>query len=184
MLAWHSSDDVLVNFGWVVSGDEITFAKRTDLLTYVEIEAATNRGRHLCSNLEGLEEEALKIECTPVHLAAVSYHHGVCCIDRMCTFTCGDLKGVADFETRRICRGVEGRWGNSRRRLCKMCLIFIGLTGRLMGSRDDLCSYGDMPFRQKPGILVVNSTVICRDRVWQRCYLRGDMSQGSDNEYS
>jgi hypothetical protein len=33
-----------------------------------------------------------------VHLVAVSHHHGVCCIDRMCTFVCGDFKGVADFE--------------------------------------------------------------------------------------
>ncbi len=33
-----------------------------------------------------------------MHWVAVSYHHGVCCIDRMRTFTCGDLKGDADFE--------------------------------------------------------------------------------------
>jgi hypothetical protein len=98
VLAWHSSDDALVSFGWVIRGDEITFAKKIDLVTYVEIDAATNRGGRMSLTLEGEEEEVLEIECTPVHKAAVSYHHGVCCIDRMCTFVCGELKGVADFE--------------------------------------------------------------------------------------
>jgi hypothetical protein len=49
--------------------------------------------------LEGEKEEVLEIEYTPVEQGAVSYHHGICCIDRMCTFTCDDVKGVADFET-------------------------------------------------------------------------------------
>jgi hypothetical protein len=42
VLAWHSSDDALVSFGWVVRGDEITFVKKIDLVTHVKIDAATN----------------------------------------------------------------------------------------------------------------------------------------------
>jgi hypothetical protein len=41
VLAWQSSDDALVSFGWVVRGDEITFVK-IDLVTHVKIDAATN----------------------------------------------------------------------------------------------------------------------------------------------
>jgi hypothetical protein len=48
--------------------------------------------------LEGEKAEVLEIELAPVHQAAVNYHHGVCCIGRMCTFVCGDLEGIADFE--------------------------------------------------------------------------------------
>jgi hypothetical protein len=79
-------------------GDEITFAKAIDLVTYVEIDAATNRGGYVSLTLEGEKSEVLEIELTPVHQAAVNYHHAVCYIDRMCTFVCGDLKGIADFE--------------------------------------------------------------------------------------
>lgn len=46
----------------------------------------------------GARGEVLETELTPVHQRAVSNHHGVCCIDRMCTYTCGELKEVADFE--------------------------------------------------------------------------------------
>jgi hypothetical protein len=98
VLAWHSADDDLVSFGWVIRGDEITFARKIDLVTYMEIDAATNRGGHMKLTLS--TDEVLEIECTPCESkAAVSFHHGVCCVDRMCKFTCGDLKGICDFET-------------------------------------------------------------------------------------
>jgi hypothetical protein len=67
-------------------------------VTYMEIDAATNRGGYVSLTLEGEKAEVLEIELTPVRQAAVNYHHGVYCIDRMCTFVCGDREGIADFE--------------------------------------------------------------------------------------
>jgi hypothetical protein len=98
VLAWHSSDDALVSFGWVIRGDEVTMAKKIDLIAYMEIDAASNRGGHMQLTLT--TDEVLEIECTPVeNKAAVNFHHGVCCVDRMCMWTCNGLKGICDFET-------------------------------------------------------------------------------------
>jgi hypothetical protein len=53
VFACHSSDDALVGLGWVVRGDEIAFAEKADLVTYVEIDVATNRGGNVSLTLEG-----------------------------------------------------------------------------------------------------------------------------------
>lgn len=96
-LSWHSSDDQLASFGWVVRGDRITFARQLDILTYVEIDAASNRGGRLRFTLT--TGEVLDIECEPLARGAASYHHDVCCIDVMCRFRCGGISGFCDFET-------------------------------------------------------------------------------------
>jgi len=44
----------------VFRDDEIAFAKTIDIVTYVEIEAATNRGGHISLALNG-EKEVLEI---------------------------------------------------------------------------------------------------------------------------
>lgn len=129
VFACHSSDDALVGLGWVVSGDEIAFAEKADLVTYVEIDVATNRGGDVSLTVEG-RGEVLEMECTPVHLAAVNHHHGVCCIDRMCTFVLGTSKVLQVLRRRRICRWVGGGRGISRRRLWGIGFMFMVRMGR------------------------------------------------------
>jgi len=92
----------------VFRDDEIAIAKTIDIVTYVEIEAATNRGGHISLALNG-RRRCWRFECAPVHQGLVSYHHGVCCIDRMCTFACGNLKASQISRRFRICRGMGGR---------------------------------------------------------------------------
>lgn len=97
-LSWHASDDSLTTFGWVVRNGEITYAKELDILTYTEVDGATNRGGRVRFELP--DGETLDIECTPLARGAASYHHGVCCIDVMCRFSCnGSLTGICDFES-------------------------------------------------------------------------------------
>lgn len=97
-LAWHSTDDAMANFGWVIRNGEVTMAAKLDILTYVEIDAATNRGGHVTITLT--TGEVLEIEIKPYKAKGIaSFHHGVCVIDRMCEFQCGDLRGMCDFET-------------------------------------------------------------------------------------
>jgi hypothetical protein len=96
-LSWHSLDDQLVKFGWVVRHGEVTFCKDLDILTYVEIDAITPRGGHVKMTLT--TGEVFDIECSPTGGEGIaSQQHGVCCIDRMCHWKCNDWEGVCDFE--------------------------------------------------------------------------------------
>jgi hypothetical protein len=97
VLAWHSSDDALVKFGWVVRGNELTRCKEIDIVTYMEIDSATHRGGHMTLKLT--TDEVLEIEFKAFKSkAAISYHHGVACVDQMCSWTCNSLSGISDFE--------------------------------------------------------------------------------------
>ncbi len=96
-LSWHSVDDAMASFGWVVRNGEITYAKDLDILAYIEIDAVTNRGGHVRATLT--TGEVIEIECTPVAKAAVSYHHDVCCVDTMCRVEANGLVGFCDFES-------------------------------------------------------------------------------------
>lgn len=98
VLARHNSDDAPVSFGWVLRRNVVIFAKETDLIAYMEISAVTNRGGHM--RLILTDGEIPEIECTPVgQPAVISCNYGVCCVDRLCTFTWGELKGICEFGT-------------------------------------------------------------------------------------
>ncbi|RSL38915.1 hypothetical protein CEP53_014467 [Fusarium sp. AF-6] len=43
--SWHSADDQYIKFGWFVRNNIVTAAKAIDIVTYVEDESLSNRGR-------------------------------------------------------------------------------------------------------------------------------------------
>jgi hypothetical protein len=96
-ISWHSIDDVLVQFGWIVRDDRIIYAKHLDIVAYVECDAMTTRGGHLRMTLTTGEE--LDIDFTPVAPSAMSFVHGIACVDTLSRITCGDKVGIANFET-------------------------------------------------------------------------------------
>ncbi|OCK77133.1 kinase-like protein [Lepidopterella palustris CBS 459.81] len=97
-VSWHGIDESIAAFGWVVRNGVITYAKKVKILAYVEEDASTNHGGNVTFTLT--TGEVLVVECTPVPVKAmVSYHQNVCVVDRMCTMTCGGLRGMCNFET-------------------------------------------------------------------------------------
>ncbi|MDI3258179.1 MAG: hypothetical protein QJR02_00415 [Sinobacteraceae bacterium] len=96
-LAFHSIDDAIVSFGWVSRNGKITFAKKVDILTYMEHDAASNRGGRV--HMELTDGEAINLECTPVAKGVASWHHEVCCMDVICRFDYRGQRGFCDFET-------------------------------------------------------------------------------------
>lgn len=97
-VTWHSTDENIMSFGWVVRQNEITFAKQLDVVAYIEADAATNRGGHLTYTLT--TGEVLEIECKALPVkGVVSHHNDNCVVERLCTFTFNGLRGVCDFES-------------------------------------------------------------------------------------
>lgn len=99
-ISFHTlnAEDKFSSFGWCVRNNEVTYAAKLDIITYLEIDGATNRGGHVKATLT--TGEVLDIECTAVPTKGfVCYHQNVACLDRICTFTCGDHKGFCMFET-------------------------------------------------------------------------------------
>jgi hypothetical protein len=97
-VTWHSIDENIMSFGWVIRENEVTFAKELDVVAYIEADSATNRGGHLTYKLTN--GEVLEIECKALPVkGVVSYHNTNCVVERMCTWTCGSSKGICDFES-------------------------------------------------------------------------------------
>jgi hypothetical protein len=68
-------------------------------LVDVEIDGAMNRGGHVKFTLKSGEEFDVEMKPYPDAKASVCYHHGVACVDRLCSFTCKNWKGFSDFES-------------------------------------------------------------------------------------
>ncbi|KAK7883464.1 hypothetical protein LTR67_011214 [Exophiala xenobiotica] len=97
-VAQCSANETMMSFGWIVRDNVITFAKNLDIVAYIEIDGATNRGGHLKWTL--VTGEVLDIECTVLPIqGVVSYHNDNCVVERLCSWTSGRLKGFCDFET-------------------------------------------------------------------------------------
>ncbi|HKT71690.1 MAG TPA: hypothetical protein VJQ47_02270 [Steroidobacteraceae bacterium] len=97
-LSWYAPDEAMASFGWVVRNGEITYAEKLDILTYVEVDGASNRGGQV--RFELTTGEILEIECTPLTKPVASVHQVMCCIDVLCRFTCNDsIVGICDFES-------------------------------------------------------------------------------------
>ena len=106
-ISWHSTDDVLIQFGWVVKGDKVIYAKSVDIVSYVECDAMTTRGGHV--KMELTTGEVLDMELKGLAPSTVSFHHDVACVDTMCEVTCDGKVGIADFETTH-----NGQYGQRR----------------------------------------------------------------------
>jgi hypothetical protein len=63
------------------------------------MDGAMNRGGHVQFTLA--TDEVLEVECTPYpeRKASVCYHHGVACVDRLCSWECNGMTGFCDFES-------------------------------------------------------------------------------------
>ncbi|KAI1618321.1 hypothetical protein EDD36DRAFT_28618 [Exophiala viscosa] len=86
------------HFDIPIRDNVVAFAKDLDVVAYVEIDGATNRGGHLKWTL--VSGEVLDIECTALPIpGVVSYHNDNCVVERFCSWTSGGLKGFCDFET-------------------------------------------------------------------------------------
>ncbi|EXJ71842.1 uncharacterized protein A1O5_04343 [Cladophialophora psammophila CBS 110553] len=99
-IAFHSmaAEHHIGRFGWVIRNGEVTYGEKVDMVAYVEVDGATNRGGHLKYTLT--TGEVVDIECKAVPAKAfVCFKEGVCCLDRICTFTSGEHKGFMMFET-------------------------------------------------------------------------------------
>jgi len=96
-LAWHAIDDSLAQFGWVVRGNQVTYAKKLDFVAYMDADAITSRGGHVTATLT--TGEVIELEFEPLTRGSVSTHHGVVCSDILTKFHYGGKVGIADFET-------------------------------------------------------------------------------------
>ncbi|KAH0829761.1 hypothetical protein FOPE_10156 [Fonsecaea pedrosoi] len=110
-VTYHSYDDRMANFGWVVRNGVVTYAKDIDVLAYMEADGCVNRGGRVKYVLDS--DEVLIFEHTPVEAkAAVAYHHGIPCVDRICSFKCSNgLAGFSNFETSNNIQAGERRPG-------------------------------------------------------------------------
>jgi hypothetical protein len=97
LLAWHTVDDSMAKFGWVVRGDTVTYTKELDIVAYVEPDALCIRGGH--AHIVLTTGEVFDLEFEALAPCAVSYHHEIACVDTLTRVTCGDMVGIANFET-------------------------------------------------------------------------------------
>ncbi len=96
-VSWHAANDSMASFGWVVRGERVTYAKKLDILTYTEIDGATNRGGRV--RFELADGQTIDIECTAVAPGLISTHHDICCTDTLCRITVDGQPGFCDFES-------------------------------------------------------------------------------------
>ena len=104
-LAWHATDDSMAQFGWVVRNDTVTFAKKLDIVAYVEADAMCSRGGRLVMTLS--TDEVIEVGFEALAPSMMSFHHGIACFDTLCRIRSGDLTGIGDFET--TANGQQGR---------------------------------------------------------------------------
>ena len=90
----------LANFGWVVRYGVVTFAKSADIVAYVEMDGASNRGGHVRMVLTTGEVIDIEAHAVP-YKAGMQFQKGIACVDQLCEVTCspGNLKGMCSFET-------------------------------------------------------------------------------------
>ena len=96
-LSWHAVDDNMAQFGWVVKNDTVIFAKKLDIVAYVECDAMTTRGGHLRMTLT--TDEVIDVEFEALAPSIMSFHHGIACVDTLCKVSSGGRIGIADFES-------------------------------------------------------------------------------------
>ncbi|MCY4426747.1 MAG: hypothetical protein OXC05_06920 [Halieaceae bacterium] len=96
-VSFHGADDQLAKFGCVLRGDTLTYTRDLDILTYMEVDGLTHRGGTVRMTLP--TGEVLDMICEPLQKGAVSWIHGISCVDTMCKITLGDRVGICDFET-------------------------------------------------------------------------------------
>ena len=95
-ISWLSPDGSLIQFGYVIRGDELIVPNKVDILMYGEVDGMTNRGGRVDYCLP--KGEVLRVEYGPVAPGGLSTQHGYPCLDTMCITRMGDRQGVGVFE--------------------------------------------------------------------------------------
>lgn len=99
-VAYHAmSSDRIAKFGWVVRDGVIAQATEVDILAYLEVDGCSNRGGHVTFTLSTGEVLEVEVRGYPNHKAFICHYHGISCVDRPSSFTCGDFKGSCTFES-------------------------------------------------------------------------------------
>lgn len=96
-LAFHSSDDDIVQFGCIVKNNALTYAKEVDIVMCLEADGVTHRGGYMEMTLT--TGDLVRIDPKPVQKGAVSWIYGIACVDTICEFTLDGEFGMCDFET-------------------------------------------------------------------------------------
>ncbi|MGQ0466573.1 MAG: DUF7065 domain-containing protein [Sporichthyaceae bacterium] len=95
-MAWHASDDSVVQIGYVVRAGELILATSVDVVTFMEVDALTHRGGEVTWELA--DGTSLHARCTVVN-GVVTGNHGVVWIDSLCEVQLDDgRRGFCDFE--------------------------------------------------------------------------------------
>ena len=108
-LSWHAADDSMAQFGWVVRGNTVTYAKALDIVGLFEADAISCRGGTMKMTLT--TGEVLDMRFEPLAPTLVSFHKGIACGDTMCRAYLGDRVGVADFEATNNLQGGKRKPG-------------------------------------------------------------------------
>ena len=93
---FHSSDDQIVGFGCLVENGEIIYSSDACVLPFMEADGLSHRGGIVQMTLTN--GKSVEIECTPFQKGAMSWIHGIACVDTMCEARMGDKVGICDFE--------------------------------------------------------------------------------------
>lgn len=94
-VSFHTTDDEIVGFGCVIREGVLIYAQ-VDIVAYLEVDGLTHRGGRVTMSLT--TGETLVLECDALQKGAVSWIHGIACVDTMCRVTLGDRVGMCDFE--------------------------------------------------------------------------------------
>jgi hypothetical protein len=94
---FQSPSNQLVKFGCIIRDNQLTYAEDVDVIAYMEADGLTHRGGHVKVTLT--TGEKMQFDFEPFQKGVVSWIHGIACVDIFCKVTCGDMVGVADFET-------------------------------------------------------------------------------------
>ena len=101
--AWsiHSdTNDAVESFGWVVKGgDTVVFAKRIEIVSYVEVDSASVRGGRIIMNLA--DGDVLDCELTAVAPGLVNWFdtHKFANNNTLCRAVCNGRVGAGMFES-------------------------------------------------------------------------------------
>jgi hypothetical protein len=93
----NASSDTIETFGWVVKGDTVNFAKKIDMIAYVENDSSTTRGGRIKLTLA--DGEVVDCELTSAAPGIMCHVHNMFNTNTLCRATCNGQEGSGMFET-------------------------------------------------------------------------------------
>jgi hypothetical protein len=93
----NASSDSIETFGFVAKGDTVHFAKKIDMLAYVENDSSTTRGGRIKLTLP--DGEVVDCELTSVAPGIMCHVHNMFNTNTLCRAICNGRQGSGMFET-------------------------------------------------------------------------------------